>query len=163
MSRVAPNLASRSKLQPTDEQRQEIHEAFELFDTDGSGTIDATELQVAMRALGFEADNEEIEMMIADIDKDGSGSIDFEEFLQMMTDKMGEKDTIREISKVFRLFVDPNTGTVTFEKLKEVARASGEEITDAELWEMIKEADHDGDQQLNEDEFIDIMKKANLF
>lgn len=31
--------------------------------------------------------------MIADIDKDGSGTIDFEEFLQMMTAKMGERDS----------------------------------------------------------------------
>ena len=31
------------------QKRQEIKEAFELFDTDGSGTIDARELNVAMR------------------------------------------------------------------------------------------------------------------
>ena len=36
----------------TEEQKQEIREAFDLFDTDGSGTIDAKELKVAMRALG---------------------------------------------------------------------------------------------------------------
>lgn len=95
-------------------------EAFDLFDTDGSGTIDAKELKVAMRytivcspisagscscfvclphrtlthrALGFEPKKEEIKKMIADIDKDGSGTIDFEEFLQMMTAKMGERDS----------------------------------------------------------------------
>ena len=34
-------------------QMQELREAFDLFDTDGSGTIDTKELQVARRALGF--------------------------------------------------------------------------------------------------------------
>jgi Ca2+-binding EF-hand superfamily protein len=53
-----------------------------------SGTIDAKELKVAMRALGFEPKKEEIKKMIADIDKDGSGTIDFNEFLDMMTAKM---------------------------------------------------------------------------
>lgn len=43
----------------TQQKRQEIKEAFDLFDTDGSGTIDAKELNVAMRALGFEM-NEEV-------------------------------------------------------------------------------------------------------
>jgi len=43
--------------------------------------------------LGFEPKKEEIKKMIADIDKDGSGTIDFEEFLQMMTAKMGERDS----------------------------------------------------------------------
>jgi Ca2+-binding EF-hand superfamily protein len=62
-----------------------------LFDTDGSGTIDAKELKVAMRALGFEPKKEEIKKMISDIDKDGNGTIDFNEFLDMMTAKMSER------------------------------------------------------------------------
>jgi centrin-1 len=60
----------------TDDQIQEICEAFDLFDTDGSGTIDAKELKVAMRALGLDAKKDEIRRMINDIDKDGSGTID---------------------------------------------------------------------------------------
>lgn len=72
----------------TDEEIEEIREAFNLFDTDGSGTIDPRELKAAMQSLGFEAKNQTIYQMIADIDKDGNGSIDFEEFLDMMTVKM---------------------------------------------------------------------------
>ena len=45
---AAPSAARRPK-DITDEQRQEITEAFDLFDTDGSGQIDAKELKVAMR------------------------------------------------------------------------------------------------------------------
>ncbi len=41
-----------------------------------------------MQSLGFEAKNQTIYQMIADIDKDGSGTIDFDEFLDMMTAKM---------------------------------------------------------------------------
>lgn len=52
------------------------------------GTIDPKELKAAMQSLGFEAKNQTIYQMIADIDKDGNGSIDFEEFLDMMTAKM---------------------------------------------------------------------------
>ena len=104
-----PKGGKGGKAELTEEQKQEIREAFDLFDTDGSGqlvparrtggrtclrrhartgTIDAKELKVAMRALGFEPKKEEIKKMIADIDKDGSGTIDFDEFLQMMTAKM---------------------------------------------------------------------------
>ena len=35
----------------------EIKEAFDLFDTDGGGTIDPKELKAAMTSLGFEAKN----------------------------------------------------------------------------------------------------------
>ena len=52
------------------------------------GKIDAKELKVAMRALGFEPKKEEIKKLISEIDKDGSGKIDFSEFLALMTAKM---------------------------------------------------------------------------
>jgi Ca2+-binding EF-hand superfamily protein len=62
------------KVDLTEEQRQEIKEAFDLFDTDGSGSIDAKELKAAMRALGFQVKKADVRKMIADIDKDDSGS-----------------------------------------------------------------------------------------
>lgn len=34
------------KIELTEEQKQEIKEAFDLFDTDGTGTIDVKELKV---------------------------------------------------------------------------------------------------------------------
>ena len=73
----------------SEEQIEEIREAFNLFDTDHSGSIDYRELKAAMRALGFEVKKEELRKMITDIDADGSGQIEFPEFLEMMTGKMG--------------------------------------------------------------------------
>lgn len=152
-----------SPVELTDEQRQEIREAFDLFDTDGSGTIDAKELKVAMRALGFEPKKEEVRKMIADIDKNGSGTIDFEEFLSMMTVKMGERDSKEEMIKAFRLFDDDETGRITFKNLKRVAKDLGENMTDEELQEMIDEADREGTGEVSIDDFMKIMKKTNLF
>uniref|UniRef100_A0A4W5JBX1 Centrin 4 n=1 Tax=Hucho hucho TaxID=62062 RepID=A0A4W5JBX1_9TELE len=134
-----PNTTSnqRKKAGPkpdlTEEQKQEIREAFDLFDTDGSGTIDVKELKVAMRALGFEPKKEEIKKMIADIDKEGSGTIDFNDFLCMMTQKMSEKDSKEEILKAFRLFDDDGTGKISFKNLKRVSKELGENLTDEEL------------------------------
>jgi len=91
------------------------------------------------RALGFEPKKDEIKKMISDIDKDGSGTIDFEEFLQMMTAKMGERDSREEIMKAFRLFDDDETGKISFKNLKRVAKELGENMTDEELMEMIEE------------------------
>ncbi len=127
------------------------------------GTIDAKELKVAMRALGFEPKKEEIKKMISDIDKDGSGTIDFSEFLEMMTAKMSERDSREEILKAFRLFDDDETGKISFRNLKRVAKELGENMTDEELQEMIDEADRDGDGEISEDEFLRIMKKTSLY
>ena len=153
----------KGRTEVTEEQKQEIKEAFDLFDTDGSGSRDAKELKVAMRALGFEPKKEEVRRMIAEVDKDGSGTIEFPEFLDMMATKMAERDPREEILKAFRLFDDDETGKISFKNLKRVARELGENMTDEELMEMIEEADRDGDGEINEEEFLRIMKKTNLF
>eukprot|EP00696_Hemimastix_kukwesjijk_P014127 gnl/Hemi2/28064_TR9272_c0_g1_i1.p1 gnl/Hemi2/28064_TR9272_c0_g1~~gnl/Hemi2/28064_TR9272_c0_g1_i1.p1 ORF type:complete len:206 (+),score=91.89 gnl/Hemi2/28064_TR9272_c0_g1_i1:85-618(+) len=151
------------KFELTDEQKQEIKEAFDLFDTDGSGTIDAKELKVAMRALGFEPKKEEIKKMIADVDQEGTGTIDYHEFLKMMTSKMSEKDSTEEILKAFRLFDDEDSGSISLKNLKRVARELGETMTDEELMEMIEEADRSGTGAINQEDFIRIMKKTSLY
>jgi centrin-1 len=116
-----------------------------------------------MRALGFEPKREEIKKMIADVDKDNSGVIDFPEFLDMMTQKMAERDPREEMLKAFRLFDDEGDGKITFKNLKRVAKELGENMTDEEIQEMIDEADRDGDNAINEEEFMRIMRKTNLF
>lgn len=128
-----------------------------------SGTIDAKELKVAMRALGFDATKEEIRKLISQIDTDKSGTVNFSEFLTMMTTKMGERDSREEIIKAFRLFDDDETGKISFRNLKRVAMELGETISDEELQEMIDEADRDGDGEVSQEEFIRIMEKTNLF
>merc|ERR1712085_147882 len=117
----------------TEEQIEEIREAFNPFDADNSGAIDVRELKAAMRALGFEVKKEELKKMISDIDNDGNGSIEFQEFLEMMTGKMGEKDTKEEILKVFKLFDDDNTGKISLRNLRRVAQELGENIDEEEL------------------------------
>ena len=77
----------------SESQKQEIKEAFDLFDTSGSGTIESKELKVALRALGFEPTKDEIKNLIGNFDKANSGRIDFHEFLDIMITKMSEKDS----------------------------------------------------------------------
>merc|ERR1712097_56807 len=119
--------------------------------------------KIAMRALGFEPKQEEIDKMVRDVDDDGSGSVDYPEFLDMMAHKILNRDPVEEINKAFKLFDDDNTGRVTFKNLKRVAKELVERLTDEELQEMIDEADRDGDGEVNEEEFLRIMKKTNLF
>ncbi|CAB4287430.1 unnamed protein product [Prunus armeniaca] len=140
----------------TTQKRQEIKEAFELFDTDGSGTIDAKELNVAMRALGFEMTEEQITQMIADVDKDGSGAIDFDEFVHMMTAKIGERDTKEELMKAFHL-IDQDNNCID---IKNIAKDLGENFNDREIQEMIEEADRDRDGEVNAEEFIRMMTRT---
>ena len=66
--------------QLSEEQKQEIKEAFDLFDTDHDGAIDYHELKVAMRALGFELKKAEVLKLIRDHDRQGDDLMEFDDF-----------------------------------------------------------------------------------
>ncbi|KAG8088443.1 hypothetical protein GUJ93_ZPchr0010g9767 [Zizania palustris] len=144
----------------TAQKKKEIKEAFDLFDTDGSGTIDPKELNVAMRALGFEMTPEEIQQMIAEVDKDGSGTIDFDEFVHMMTDKMGERDAREELNKAFRIIDKDGNRKISDVDIQRAAIEIGEPFTLDEIREMIEAADDDGDGEVDREEFLKMMKRT---
>uniref|UniRef100_A0A8I6APZ1 Centrin 4 n=1 Tax=Rattus norvegicus TaxID=10116 RepID=A0A8I6APZ1_RAT len=103
-----------AKVELNDTQKQEIKEAFDLFDIDGSGTIDLKELKSekdekeeilkafklfdddatgsislnnikrVAKELGENLTEDELQEMLDEADRDGDGEINEEEFLKMM-------------------------------------------------------------------------------
>lgn len=86
----AKNKVSRPGL--TEDEIEELKEAFNLFDTEATGKIDPRELKSAMQSLGFESKNPTIFNMIADLESLGR-EVDFEEFLDGITSKLGDKES----------------------------------------------------------------------
>eukprot|EP00340_Litonotus_pictus_P000432 CAMPEP_0170515664 /NCGR_PEP_ID=MMETSP0209-20121228/2071_1 /TAXON_ID=665100 ORGANISM="Litonotus pictus, Strain P1" /NCGR_SAMPLE_ID=MMETSP0209 /ASSEMBLY_ACC=CAM_ASM_000301 /LENGTH=170 /DNA_ID=CAMNT_0010800257 /DNA_START=17 /DNA_END=529 /DNA_ORIENTATION=+ len=145
----------------TEDEVMEIKEAFDLFDSDKSGEIDTDELKQALKNLGIDAKNQTLSNMMADLDKDNSGKIDFNEFIDMMTAKMSDRDTREDLEKVFRLFLgdDDKADKIALKHLKRVARELNENMSDEELQEMITRADLNKDQGVDFEEFYQIMTK----
>ncbi|KAI8893504.1 hypothetical protein BC833DRAFT_661602 [Globomyces pollinis-pini] len=162
-------IKRRVRAELTDDQKQEIKEAFELFDTDKDNALDYHELKVAMRALGFDAKKPDVLKIIRDYDKTNQGLIDFDDFAkssnnQMLTivaERILDRDPIEEMKKAFKLFDDDQTGKITLRNLRRVAKEIGENMDDEELQAMIDEFDLDQDGEINEQEFIAIMTDAN--
>merc|ERR1719393_893473 len=84
----------------SEDEVEEIKEAFDLFDNDGSGAISVNELTSAMQSLGFDVKHAVVYNMVADLDADGSGEIEFGEFLDVMTAKLSDKNTKEEIDSL---------------------------------------------------------------
>ena len=90
----------------TEEQVAEFKECFSLFDGDGSGTVDTSELGEVMRSLGQKMSDDELARMIEEVDADGSGTVDFAEFLGMMAKQMRDHDTDIVLKRAFDLFAE---------------------------------------------------------
>jgi len=84
-SSAAQKAKRRTHARPelSDEQKQEIKEAFDLFDTDKDGCLDYHGLRVAMRALGFDLKKAEVLKLLRDHDKDNLGVMEFQDFAKI--------------------------------------------------------------------------------
>ena len=181
LDREGPNTLS----QLSEEQREEIAEAFALFDLDKDKRIDYHELKVAMKALGFEVKKTEIlEMLqiygvsstaISQQTQQQQGQQQQQQqqptqqtythpklllpqssFMYLMAARILARDPQEEILRAFELFDEGGKGKISLDDLRRVARELGEGLQEEELVAMIEEFDLDGDGMIDREEFLGI-------
>ena len=149
----------------SNEEVDEIKQAFDLFDTNGTGKIDPKELKAAMQSLGFDSKNPTIYQHIDDLDtpeSERNGGITFDDFVDAINDKLGDKESKEGIRRIFDLFIDdPNADTITLSSLKKISKELGENMSDEELKDMLERASKNG-VELTFEEFYDIMTKKSF-
>ncbi|EHK99581.1 putative Centrin-3 [Glarea lozoyensis 74030] len=139
----------------TDEQREEINEAFGLFDLDKDQRIDYHEFKVALKALGFDLPKSEILALLTanGIPKDAP----IAPHPPARNPKPPQnRDPKEEILRAFALFDTEDKGIISIEDLRRVARELGEALEEDELTAMIEEFDLEGKGGVGKDEFIGI-------
>ncbi len=161
--KVAPNKNRFQSL--SQEEYDEIRQAFELFDTNSTGRINPTELKQAMQSLGFDSRNPTIYDMIVELDTPEAakkGGIDIDQFVEAINNKLGDKDSREGVHRIFQLFVsDPDATSITSADLKRIAKELGENMSKEELDDMLKRASSSG-HDLTFDEFYEIMTKKTF-
>ena len=113
--------------------------------------------QVAMKALGFDEDKQEVLRILR---KHGIPSqpgssrmlISYDSFAQVMAEKIAARDPLEEIVRAFSLFagtaVQSSQGEelrIGVEDLRRVAKELGENLEEEEIQAMIREFDLDND------------------
>ncbi len=129
------------------EEIEKCREAFERFDKDGSGTIDAWELKETLKvpefkyclhhaiiftayyqAMGQNPSDEEVFQMLNEVDDDGSGGIEFPEFLKVIDSQKAKLASDHDESDMIDAFVAmggsaDRSGNVEAEKLRRTIKA----------------------------------------
>ena len=135
-----------AELSLLEEVDRELGLAFRMIDTDGSGTIDASEIKVMARALGMELTLPHIDAIMLRMDEDGSGEVDYEEFLQTMTEELFTVTTAQRMDEGFRALcrlggdqLGPSEG-INRLALKRVSEAVGDHLTDGQITSLMEAA-----------------------
>ena len=141
---AAPARARHDRPKLTAEQAVEIREAFALFDTEGSGSIDYHSLKVALRALGFAVSKEEARAAMAAAGAgEPGGRLGLEAFERVAGERYLARDPEAEMRKAFALFDESGSGRISLANMRRVAAELGEKLSDDEMQAMISEFDAD--------------------
>jgi len=144
-------------------QEAELRQAFELFDADGSGSIDKEELKGCMLSLGIELDESALASMYAQMDPSGDGIIDFKEFCDVMADD-GAKETPAQIANnIFMMLDQGGDGKITADELKKSVIKVNPALTDDDVKAAMAIFDNDNTGSITEKEFRQGLEKMKTF
>ncbi|KAK3603085.1 hypothetical protein CHS0354_015781 [Potamilus streckersoni] len=148
--------------QLTEDQIGEFYEAFRYFDKNDEGYVAVSDLRAAMRAMGQNPTDTELQDMMEELQvaPDDDEGIRFQDFLKIVSRKLNDQDSEEELREAFRVFDKDGNGNISAAELRQAMINLGEHLTDEEVNTMIQEADVDGDGQVNYEEFINAMIEA---
>ncbi|RKF55323.1 Centrin-3 [Erysiphe neolycopersici] len=156
-----------------EEQREEINEAFALFDLDKDLHIDYHEFKVALKALGFDLSKS---VIVSHLKTHGTPQpsqalghgkstnstptsrtlLSLPAFQNIAAKLIAERDPKEEIIRAFKLFDIDDKGMISIEDLRRVSQELGEALDEDELVSMIEEFDLEGKGGVGPDEFLGI-------
>lgn len=143
-----------------------MKEAFDLFDTDATNTIDVKEVRVALRALGFKLSRDEVQKLLVEAGKEKATKLEFDDFCKVIASTMLSRDPREEMELAFSYFAadgEQEGSVIDINKLRKMAKELGENMDEDELEEMISEADVNGDGLIDINEFMRVMQKTSMF
>ena len=144
-----------------DEQLDEFKAAFHQFDGNGSGSIDADELQALLASVGQIVSNEEVREMVAAVDTNGTNDLDFNEFVTLMAHKMAVDDSVHGLIDAFSVLDTTGDKVIQSAEMRRIMINVGEPVTLDDVEELIKMVDKDGDGVLDYSEFAHAITYKN--
>ena len=67
-----------------EQMKEELKEAFRIYDKEGQGFITTDVLKEILREIDTTLTEDDLDNIIEEVDEDGSGTLDFDEFQEMM-------------------------------------------------------------------------------
>ncbi|CAG9333030.1 unnamed protein product [Blepharisma stoltei] len=154
----SPNSSIPEGVTLTPDEIEEVKQAFDLFDLDGSGTIDPREISAALASMEDERDTTMFRLL-GGIEELGA-AITFEDFLLHINDRLGNRNSKEGVQKIFDLFDSDGSGRISVKNFAKVLRELGDTMTDEEIKETIAKVSSDG-VSMTVDDFYNVMTKRN--
>ncbi|CAK6963235.1 calcium-binding protein 5b isoform X2 [Scomber scombrus] len=148
----------------TQDEIDELREAFVEFDKDKDGFISCKDLGNLMRTMGYMPTEMELIELGQNINMNLGGRVDFEDFVELMTPKLVAETAgmigLKELKEAFREFDIDGDGSITSDELRNaMVKLLGEQTSKNEIDAVVREVDNNGDGTVDFEEFVKMMSQ----
>ena len=146
----------------SDEDVAKIKNIFELFDEKGEGIFYPKEFKSNMESLGLHEKEPFIFSIINELDteEEEEKGVSFDELINAIDNKLGNKNSKEGIKKIFELFADEKTNNITILSLKKAGNKYGYKLSNEQYKLLMEKASKSGNE-ITFDEFYKIITRNN--
>mmetsp|Transcript_53683 Transcript_53683/g.122989 ORF Transcript_53683/g.122989 Transcript_53683/m.122989 type:complete len:798 (+) Transcript_53683:561-2954(+) len=155
--------------------KETYHQAFVAFDSDGSGTLNVSELATMVYTFGYQPPKDSMQRIVAEFDNDGSGDIDEDEFQKIMAMLRGEHlqnwqeragfsdEDVARFKAEFEAVDADGSGCISLKEFTEFLAKIGRQPATKEhqqkLLRMFRRKDQDNTETLDIQEFLQLLRE----
>ncbi|CAL1548361.1 unnamed protein product [Lymnaea stagnalis] len=138
--------------------KDQVTEAFELFDSDGDGNLLVSEAASAIRALGHILTDADIKSLLlkVGVDPGRGGRIDLNKF-RSMHGSLPPQNYARQLEEAFKTVDKDGSGYVMASEFKHLLTNMGDRLSDDDFNVLLEELDIDSNGRIQFKEFVRLM------
>ena len=146
----------------SEEDISKIKNLFDLLDEKGEGIFYPNEFKSYMEQLGLHEKEPFIYSIINELNTEQveKKGITYDELINAIDNKLGNKNSKEEIKKIFELFADEKSNNITILSLKKAGNKSGYKLSNEQYKLLMEKASKSGNE-ITFDEFYKIMTRNN--
>lgn len=138
-------------------QRDQVTEAFELFDSDGDGHLMVSEAASAIRALGHILTDTDIKNSLKQQGVDARGRVTLVQF-KKIHGSLPSQDYARQLEDAFKTVDKEGSGFVMASELRHLLTNMGDKLADEDFAILLEELDIDSNGRVQFKEFVRLLK-----
>ncbi|KAJ2959730.1 hypothetical protein NQZ79_g4822 [Umbelopsis isabellina] len=132
--------------------------AFQERDPGETGILECDTAVDALEDLGIDLNPDILERL----DPENNGFVAYDNFQKVALDLMVRQNMSETAVRAFDIFDKQKRGQFDYETFKKIARSSGEEWNEEELYEMFVIADTNNDGVIDRTEFLEVLERVGL-